>query len=180
MSDGRRARGTQRQDALVAAAVALVLERGPAAVTHRAVAARAGASLSATTYYFADLDELMAAAGTEVARRWADHARATVTGRRLAADDRADRVAVLVDAVLPAGDVRGHYAHLVGAGTMPALAAAYAAGRSALDAAVDDLGLALPAAVLVALVDGAAVAALSEGSDVRAHARAVVGAALQR
>lgn len=187
MSDGRRARGALRRDALVAATVELLVEQGPGVVSHRAVAARAGASLSATTYYFADLDELLAAAGQEVVRRWAEHARATVARRAGAAtDDGSDDGAVgvlvdmLVDAVLPAGDVRSHYVHLVGAGALATLATAYAEGRSGLDAAVDALGLPLPAAVLVALVDGAAVAALSEGRDVRAHARTVVAAALGR
>ena len=74
--DGRRARGDRRRAELVAAAAGLVREHGPGAVSHRAVAARAGASLSATTYYFADLDELLAAAGAALAADWAAHARA--------------------------------------------------------------------------------------------------------
>ncbi|MDM7832226.1 TetR/AcrR family transcriptional regulator [Cellulomonas edaphi] len=171
MTDGRRARGEQRRAALVGAAVALVREGGPAAVSHRAVAARAGASLSATTYYFADLDELLAAAGAELAEQWAAHARA------VAARERSSAAQALVDAVLPPGDdrvLRGHYEHLAGAGRLPALAGAYARGRAALDAAIAGLGLPWPTEVLVALVDGAALAALSEGRDVRAHAREVV------
>jgi len=175
MTDGRRARGEQRRADLVEAAAALVLEGGPAGVSHRAVAARAGASLSATTYYFADLDELLAAAGAALAAAWVAHARATVEGGGAPAAE------LLVRAVLPAGDaqhVRGHYAHLVGAGAVPALARAYAAGRADLDAAVAGLGLPWPPAVLVALVDGAAVAALSEGRPVGEHVRGVVSQAL--
>ena len=57
---------------------------------------------------------------------------------------------------------------------MPALAAAYAAGRADLDGAIAELGLAWPSEALVALVDGAALAALSEGRPVRAHVRGVV------
>lgn len=175
MTDGRRARGAQRRAHLVAAAAALVLEGGPASVSHRAVAARAGASLSATTYYFADLDELLAAAGAALAATWAEQARATVEGADAPADE------LLVRAVLPAGDaqhVRGHYAHVVGAGAVPALARAYAEGRADLDAAIAGLGLPWPPEVLVALVDGAAVAALSEGRPVHEHVRAVVSRAL--
>jgi TetR/AcrR family transcriptional regulator, regulator of biofilm formation and stress response len=172
--DGRRARGDRRRADLVAAAAALVREHGPGAVSHRAVAARAGASLSATTYYFTDLDELVAAAGSALADDWAAHARASVRAKVAPA-------AALVDAVLPPGDdaaVRGHYEHLVGAGRVPALATAYAAGRADLDAAIAELGLRWPAEALVALVDGAAVAALSEGRPVRAHVRGVVERAL--
>ena len=170
MSDGRRARGEQRRAELVAAAADLVREVGAGAVSHRAVAARAGASLSATTYYFADLDELVAAAGAALAADWAAHARAAVR-----AGDRP--AAALVDAVLPPGDdaaIRGHYEHLTRAGRVPALAAAYAAGRADLDGAIAELGLAWPSEALVALVDGAALAALSEGRPVRAHVRGVV------
>lgn len=175
MRDGRRARGEQRRTALVEAAAALVREAGPAAVSHRAVAARAGASLSATTYYFADLDELLAAAGSLLAAQWAEHALAAIaTGPSSSAQ-------TLVDAVLPPGDdqrLRAHYEHLVGAGRAPALAGAYAAGRADLDRAVAGLDLPWPPEVLVALVDGAAVAALSEGRPVREHARSVVALAL--
>ena len=39
-----------------------MLEGGAAAVTHRAVAARAGTSLAATTYHFATLDDLLVVA----------------------------------------------------------------------------------------------------------------------
>jgi len=174
MTDGRRARGEQRRADLVAAAAALVRESGPDAVTHRAVAARAGASLSATTYYFADLDELLAAAGTALAAGWAAHARSTARAGGAPA-------AVLVDAVLPPGDdaaLRAHYEHLVVAGRLPSLAAAYRAGRAELDAAIGELGLPWSPQALVALVDGAAVAALSEGLPVREHVHAVVALAL--
>lgn len=62
MADGRAARGARTRDAIVDATIALVREQGAAAVTHRAVAARAGTSLAATTYHFATLDDLLVAA----------------------------------------------------------------------------------------------------------------------
>lgn len=52
----------ERRDALLAAAVELVAERGVNGVTHRAVAERAGLPLSATSYFFASIDDLVAEA----------------------------------------------------------------------------------------------------------------------
>jgi TetR/AcrR family transcriptional regulator, regulator of biofilm formation and stress response len=56
---GREVRGEARRDAILRAALAIIGERGPDAVTHRAVAERAGLPLSATTYWFASKDELL-------------------------------------------------------------------------------------------------------------------------
>ena len=66
-------RGVARRDAILQAAVELIGEQGPDALTHRAVAERAGVSLSATTYWFSSKDEIFRqavalAAGEEVAR----------------------------------------------------------------------------------------------------------------
>lgn len=157
-----------------------MLEVGPAAVTHRGIAARAEVPLAATTYYFASLDDLVGAAGERLAQQWALHAQsvaATVAGPSTV-DEHAR---TLADAVLPEGDetaVRGHYEHLVSAGRSRALAAAYAAGRAGLDTAVGELlatlGLTLSPELVVALVDGAAVSALSEGHDIRRRAATVL------
>lgn len=218
----RQPRGAARRDAIVDAAAALVLELGPVALTHRTIAQRADVPLAATTYYFASLDDLVGAAGTRLAERWATHADGVVVAvtaelngasgtaelgevsgtAELGTTDRTAggahavpsgegttrarpagrlsverRCAVLVDAVLPAGGdraVRGHYEHLVSAGRDEALAAAYASGRAGLDEAVTEIVdlLAVPVGpeIVVAVVDGAAVSALSEGRDVRVHA----------
>ena len=48
--------------AILRAALLVIAEGGVDAVTHRRVAARAGVSLSSTTYYFANRDELIARA----------------------------------------------------------------------------------------------------------------------
>jgi TetR/AcrR family transcriptional regulator, regulator of biofilm formation and stress response len=66
-------RGTARREAILRAAVALIGEQGPDALTHRAVAERAGVSLSATTYWFSSKEEIFReavalAASEEVAR----------------------------------------------------------------------------------------------------------------
>jgi AcrR family transcriptional regulator len=226
----RQPRGAARRDAIVEAAAALVVEAGPSTLTHRTIAQRADVPLAATTYYFASLDDLVGAAGTRLAERWAVHADAVLAAvtaevtadltaevtadltaevtADLTAEVTADltaevtagatagvaevlgrpgsvaavlslerRCAVLVDAVLPAGGplaVRGHYEHLVSAGRDDTLAGAYAAGRAGLDEAVtqivDLLDIPVGPEIVVAVVDGAAVSALSEGGDVRVHA----------
>jgi len=202
----RQPRGAARRDAIVEAAAALVVEAGPSTLTHRTIAQRADVPLAATTYYFASLDDLVGAAGSRLAERWAVHADAVLAAvtAEVTADLTAEvtagatagvaevlgrpgsvaavlslerRCAVLVDAVLPAGGplaVRGHYEHLVSAGRDDTLAGAYAAGRAGLDEAVtqivDLLDIPVGPEIVVAVVDGAAVSALSEGGDVRVHA----------
>lgn len=52
-------KGERRRYALVCAAADLLCEGGFDAVTHRAVAERAGLPLASTTYYFTSLDELI-------------------------------------------------------------------------------------------------------------------------
>ncbi|MBK0422783.1 TetR family transcriptional regulator [Leucobacter sp. CSA2] len=47
-----------RRRAILEAATELIVESGAAALTHRAVAARAGVPLGSTTQYFASIDEL--------------------------------------------------------------------------------------------------------------------------
>ncbi|GIH26749.1 TetR family transcriptional regulator [Acrocarpospora phusangensis] len=55
-----------RREALLDAAVTLLENGGFPAVTHRAVAQRAGVPLAATTYYFASRDDLVAHAFTRL------------------------------------------------------------------------------------------------------------------
>lgn len=58
----RRRDPEARRRAIVMAAAELVVERGPASLTHRAVATRAGVALGSTTQYFSSIDELRGAA----------------------------------------------------------------------------------------------------------------------
>ncbi len=177
----RQARGTQRRDRIVTAAAELILRDGPAAVTHRSVAAQADVPLAATTYYFTGLDDLLGAAGEQIVRGWAERAQAighSVT--ELVAEggvktlSTRSRALLLVDAVLPPGDhgeLLGFYEHVVSAGRSPVLAAAFAQGRGELDVVIDELldqlGARFSAVLLIAVVDGAAVTALCEGHAVR-------------
>lgn len=178
----RRARGERRRAQIVQAAAEIVLSEGPAEVTHRAVAARAGASLSSTTYYFSGLPDLLGAAAGLIAARWSDRAEAV----RDALPEEVDRrrcVRAVLDALLPpSGEVRGHYLQLLGAGGDPDVARAYRSGRTRLEAAVADIlarsATTCPAALAVAVVDGAVVSALSEGRDVRNTAAGLLGRVL--
>jgi len=177
-------KGARRRAELVEAAASLILERGPAEVTHRRVAERARCSLSATTYYFRDLAELVGAGAELISGLWAEQAE-WIADR---AQDRAaegpvpvaEAAELLCDALLPpAAGVRGHYEQLAAAGRSPEVGAAYRAGRERLDAAITRLlaatGSQCPAEVALAVVDGAALAALSEGRDPRENAARLLG-----
>lgn len=56
----RQARAERTRRLLLEAALRLLAEGGPSAVTHRAVSERAGVSLGATTYYFGSKRDLLA------------------------------------------------------------------------------------------------------------------------
>src|SRR4051794_30746956 len=65
----RRPAGHEVQEAIVAATIRVIGRGGTAAVTHRAVAAEAGVSLSSTTYHFASKGRIIDAALRRVAER---------------------------------------------------------------------------------------------------------------
>src|SRR5262245_43657499 len=54
----RRAKGVERKQAIVDAAVDLIAEGGPEPLSHRAAARRAGVPDSAPSYYFESIEEL--------------------------------------------------------------------------------------------------------------------------
>lgn len=187
------AKGERRRAAVVAAAARLVLSDGPAAVTHRRVADAAEVPLAATTYYFSGRDELLAAAGERIVDSWvvaAERVAAEADVVRTGAEGRAGATGAgeparaygglvddLITALLPpkVGEIRGHYEHLVGAGRDRTLARAYRSGRAQLDAATAKIlaahGVSAPPDLVLAVLDGAVVIALSEGRQVRAYAR---------
>ncbi len=183
----RQTKGWKRRQAIIDAAAAILLEGGPAAVTHRTVAARAGCSLSATTYYFTGIEELLAEAGAQSMKRWA--LRAERVALEISAEPHPesleDSVNLLLRASLPAVDsLENHYLQLVAASSAPAVFRAYREGRARLDAALqtvlDRIDLATPPQLVTAVVDGAAVAALSEGRDIRETARALLTISLRQ
>ena len=67
-------KGSARRQTLIDATAEIIRESGPSAVTHRGVAQRAGCSLSATTYYFAGMDELLYEAGLVNIGLWSERA----------------------------------------------------------------------------------------------------------
>lgn len=94
-TDGRRARGDRRRELLLDAAMEVIAADGAGAVTHRAVAARAGVPPAAPGYYFTGVDDILVAALTRAGRRYeqaVEDAAATVR-------DGAEPVAALVGAV---------------------------------------------------------------------------------
>lgn len=167
-------KGEVRRQAIIEAAAALIRESGPTAVSHRAVAQRAGCSLSATTYYFDGLDDLLYHAGQFNISQWAE--RAERTAEKVEAlsllPELEERIELLLEATLPAeGPYLGHYAQLISANTSQPVGRAYREGRSRLNAAVARVlkRLEIPSTpeMIIAIVDGAAVTALSEMRDVR-------------
>ena len=155
-------------------------------MAHRAVAARAGVPLAATTYYFSSLDDLVEAALASVADAWLAAAQAVVDRLPARVDDAPTLAGALVDAVLggpahPDAAVLTMYERFLQAGRSPHLRSVV----MAYGARLDDLLLALlrrgaPAAdegavrrVLAAL-DGTVLRALAEGRPVGPAARAAV------
>ena len=62
----KQERSERTRAAIVAAVISLLAEEGVAGLTHRLVAQRSGASLAATTYYFASMQDMIAEASNEL------------------------------------------------------------------------------------------------------------------
>lgn len=148
----------------------LLATTGPTAISARAVAAAAGVPLSAVSYYFESLDEIVALAATDLVAEWLQHGRDVTDA--LSTIQTPDPAATLVDALLPPGDdeaIRTRYEHLVAAGRVPAVAQALAGLRPQLLELIDEIrntlgmGTGLSATTVLSAVDGAAVGAISEG-----------------
>lgn len=163
---------------LVVAAADLLTEKGPNAVTYRSVAKRAGASASSTGYYFASIADLLYEAGEYNINLWVKRAEAAAEAAEGMSKEecRKNIVDLFIAACLPAGAgvSASHYMHLVSVSESPAVTKAYREGRARLDSAVDRIikhaGLKdVTARFVIALVDGAAVSAVSEGDS--AHDR---------
>ena len=173
-----RSRGRQRRQDIIEAAAEILREVGPAGVSHRTVAARAGCSLSATTYYFTGLDELLVEAGKVNIEGWAQRAERVASEIAVLAPPQTLDAAVtaILRACLPSsGVLETHYLQLVASASSVSVTTAYRDGRAWLDTAVSTVlrvvGADLSAQLAIAVVDGAAVAALSEGRGVRETAR---------
>lgn len=86
-------RSRQRRDALLDAAMELFAEGGEPAITHRAVARRAGVSTAATTYYFGSIETLVDEALARHMETWLSDLRAFTSHPVPAGFSREDAVA---------------------------------------------------------------------------------------
>lgn len=182
-----QARGRQKRQTIIEAAALLLREEGPESVTHRSVASRADVSLSATTYYFSGLDELLEEAARLNIHIWAQRARHTWNDIvvRPSPHTVEEMAQILIRACLPKGiSLINHYRQLLAAETSHVVQKAYRAGRIELDDALtnilEHIGVDISAQVVIAIVDGAAVAAISEGRDIRQTAMHLLTQVLRR
>lgn len=180
----RTGRGAATRAGIAAAAGEVLLTGGIAAVTHRAVAARAGVALGSATYYFAARDDLVVAAvehaaGAEVARAQAVAALAPVTGSGpLAA--RLVEALVGSDRLTDPARVAALYERILEASRTPGTADQVARWTEAmLDVVASVLGAAgvagITPALVLALVDGSVVGWLGLGGPPTDLLAAVAG-----
>lgn len=180
-------KGERRRLALVDAAADLLLEGGFEAVRHRAVAARAGVPLASTTYYFASLEDLTAAAVEQCGLRELDvmHARVEEASDRECGVE--STVELIVDMLIgvfeenPAGrdQLVNRYERFVAFARHPEMREVQQRLRAEMDSLIIAVLRRSGREVhqdglrrLVYVVDGAAVGALSEGDpDPKALAR---------
>jgi DNA-binding transcriptional regulator YbjK len=171
------------RSSLVTAAALILREEGPAAVTYRNVAKKAGAASSAVGYYFDSIDEVLKEAAEFNMREWAERAeKAADVAEAMTPEMARDQVVgLLLRACLPeAFDVpAAHYEQLIMAAQSKVVTAVYRRGRVRLSEAnariLKRAGFPeVDPSVVSALVDGAAVAGISEGNPVREEARRVL------
>ncbi|MDO5747639.1 MAG: TetR family transcriptional regulator [Actinomycetaceae bacterium] len=160
---------------LIIAAAGILREQGPEAVTYRYVAKVAGLSSSSAGYYFNSISDLLHEAGKHNIEQWAQRAEETVADARTMAPEKIKkhRIEIIMNACLPHDETAGyssHYSQLIAASNSSEVTDAYREGRQRLDGAVQEIleliDWNMPARLIIAVVDGAAVAAISEGRDV--------------
>jgi DNA-binding transcriptional regulator YbjK len=166
---------SDRRGLIVEAALRVIARAGPAAATHRAVAAEAGVALASTTYHFGSKAEIVAEAfELAIERSIAAVERSTAPPGPATPAELAERLLGLVDE-LCAGDqapLAAQYELLLEAGRRPELrplaerwSRAYLDG---LEAVVASAGIAQPrpaAEIVSDLIDGALLARLCEPED---------------
>ncbi|MFI6042985.1 TetR/AcrR family transcriptional regulator [Nocardia sp. NPDC051321] len=172
-------KGERRRQALVAAAAELLLEGGFEAVRHRSVATRADLPLASTTYYFESLEDLIARAVEFSGNVELDAMRrrvGEVSHRRRGAEATVDLVLDLLVGVDghwhddgARGQLIARYERSVASARHPELREVQLRLRAQLDELLADVlrrsdRLVRPEQLrrLVAVVDGAVVAALTE------------------
>lgn len=167
---------------LVLAAAALLREEGPQAISYRRVAKEAGAASSAVGYYFDSLDELLREAEEYNIQLWVRRSEQIAEAAEKMPRARCRRLCpkLLVAMCLP---VRGseptaRYLQLISVGDASSITEEYRLGyreiAESVERVLSHVGIVLDAQIVFAVVDGAAVGALSEGLDMRAFAEQMV------
>lgn len=174
------------RSSLVIAAASILRAEGPSAVTYRHVAEQAKAASSSVGYYFDSIDELLREAGEFNMRLWAQRAEKAAADAEAMTPEEAYKnlVDLLVAACLPEDLVNpaAHYKQLMTASQSDVVVDAYRRGRARLDAAIERIfaraGVVANPRLIVAIVDGAAVAGISEGYPVAETARRLLSEAI--
>ena len=175
------------RSSLGVAAAIILREQGPSSVTYRHVAGKAGAASSSVGYYFDSIDDLLREAAEYNVRMWARRAeKAADAAEDLTREEaRAQVVELLLQACLPEDLVVpvAHYEQLMTAAESSVVTTAYRRGRERLDDAVSRIlrcaGLSkVNPRIVAAVVDGAAVAGISEGHPVREAAHTMLSEAI--
>lgn len=173
---------------LVLAAAALLREQGPKAVTYRKVAKWAGAASSSVGYYFDSVTQLLHEAGRYNIQLWAERAEKAASAAEGLEPEECRRhhvIDLLIRACLPDESVvpSAHYGQLIAAAESDVVTEAYQKGRVSLDAAIERIlaraKIDMPPRMVGTVVDGAAVAAISEGYDVRKFASDILRDAVE-
>ena len=167
---------------LIVAAAVILRESGPGSVTYRRVAEKASAASSSVGYYFDSIEALLGEAADYNMRLWSTRAEraAEYAESLILADCRENVVDLLLSACLPEEftNPAAHYEQLLKASESPVVTEAYKRGRVRLDSAVERIlqrsGFDIDPRLLIAVVDGAAVAGISEGLNVRENARSLI------
>lgn len=177
MRHAQQERSERKRRDVLEAAIRLLAREGPRAVTHRAVAAEAGSSVRATTYYFASREELL----TEALRHYAQTAierfdtiqAALPHGALLPVETAAELLAqtVLSDVVDDRPGLVAEYELVLETGRNAGLEAAYATWQKQLEAILaryaEAMGSADPklhARIVLATLRGLEIEALARPS----------------
>jgi DNA-binding transcriptional regulator YbjK len=168
-------KGERRRSALVCAAAELLCQGGFDAVTHRAVAERAGLPLASTTYYFSSLEELIETAveylGTTEVAQLRDRVKA-LPRRRRGAEAAADLLVDLLASEPDREQLISRYERYIACARHPAMRGVE---RRLLKQRVDAVSEAMARSgrrarpdmmtALLYSVDGAVVSALVDDQD---------------
>lgn len=165
----------QTKASLVEAAAAILREIGPFQVSYRKTAERAGAAPSSVGYYFDSIEDLLKDAAKFNMDLWVDRANEIADKfEGLSQEESLDAlVTALLDVCIPTdlSTPVAHYQQLIGVSVSDAVIAEYRRGRILIDSVVQrilvhaEIGDANPRMV-TSIIDGAAILAMSEGSDV--------------